>query len=59
MTELEKKLNAMSPAERKKAVDHISNQMGMNPDIEKRARASSKKKTSSKSTAKKPTAKKK
>ena len=29
MTELEKKLMKMSPAERKKAVDFVSEQMGM------------------------------
>ncbi len=57
MTELEKKLNAMSPAERKKAVDHISAQMGSDPAIEKKSKASAKK-SSSKAAAKKTSKKK-
>lgn len=49
MTELEKKLMNMSPAERKKAVAHISDQMGM---------PSKKAKSTTKTAAKKTTKKK-
>lgn len=56
MTELEKKLNAMSPAERKKAMAHIQNQMGMDPRIlraNEKKRAAAKKKAAAKKTTKK------
>lgn len=55
MTELERKLMAMTPAQRKKAVEHISDQMGMNPKIleENRRRRAAAKKATKKTTKKK------
>ena len=56
MTELDKKLMAMSPAERKKAMAHIQTQMGMDPRIlreNEKKRAAAKKKAAAKKTTKK------
>lgn len=53
--EFEKKLAAMSPAERKKIVDHLSDQMGMDPKIIAENR---KKREAAQKAAKKPTKKK-
>jgi hypothetical protein len=55
MTEIEKIIAKMSPAERKKAVEHLSNQMGMDPKIieRNRKRAEAARKTTKKTTKKK------